>query len=168
MKKLVKVTVLTMLVLSYTSFAQTQQQEEENKPKVVKEVENANKSVKQASQTTKETVQTTKETVADLKETVGMIFPKKNKTNKTKDIVLIHIGQIEYGNENLNALYKAITKTKGIKDPSKTFNNSTAEISATYKKSAEDLWQSIPENVRKSFKIKSISESNISITLKEQ
>jgi len=169
MKKLVKILVIALLFAASNVFSQTPQKEKEetSKPKVVKEVETANKAVKQASQATKETVQTTKETVTDLKETVGLIFPKKNKAKKTKEVVSIQISQIEYGDENLDALYKAISKTKGVKDPSKTFNNNQAEITATFKKTANDLWQSVPEKIRKAFKIKSVSESSIVVVLKE-
>ncbi len=165
MKNLNKYIVITSLMVSF-SYAQTDNKVE-NKPKVVKEVENANETVQQASKATKETVQTTKETVNELKETVGMIFPKKNKAKKTKEIVSVQINQIEYGDENLDALYKAISKAKGIKDLSKTFEDNRVLITATYKKSADDLWQSVPENIRDSFKIKAVSENNITIALKK-
>lgn len=150
-------------------FAQTRTEKTEgqNKPKVVKEVEKANKSVKQTSQATKETVQTTKETVADLKETAGMLFPKKNKSKKEKETVAIIISEIEYGDANLNALYKAISKVKGVKEPSKIFNNGQAQINATYKKTGDELWQSVPENIRNAFKIQSITEKTIVVKLKE-
>ncbi|MDY7395662.1 hypothetical protein UMM65_10445 [Aureibaculum sp. 2210JD6-5] len=168
MENVVKIIVLIVLFAVGNLSAQTRKTEEESKPKVVNEVEEANKSVKQASNATKETVQTTKETVSDLKETVGMIFPKKNKPKKAKEIVSIQISQIEYGDENLDALYKAISKAKGVKDLSKTFANNQAAITATYKKTADDLWQSVPETIRSSFKIKSITENSILVSLKEQ
>jgi len=168
MKNLNKIIVLIMLFTASNLLAQTKKNEEEsNKPKVVKEVESANQTVRQASQATKETVQTTKETAKDLKETVNILFPKKNKNKKSKGTVTISIGQIEYGNENLNALYKAISKAKGVKDPSKTFNNNQAQIAVVYKKTADDLWQSVPEKTRKTFKIQSITENNIVVQLKE-
>lgn len=164
-----KLMFLLTLIVFNISFSQENPSKEEKakKNKVLEKVDDTNKTIKNTNETIKNTVQDTKSTVNDLKETIGSIFPRKNK-DKLKRVITIQITQITYGNLHLNNLYNYISKSKGVKKPSKKFENGTALINVNYKKSADDLWQNVPENLRKSFKIVKMNENNIFLNLIEQ
>ena len=143
---------LLILFSQFELFSQTRNERKPKENKITKEVDKANQTVKDTNESIKNAVATSKETIGELKETISFLFPKKNK-NKTKGIVSIHITQVEYDAVDLNQLYKAITKAKGIKKPSKSFENNIAIIKVSYKKSVDDLWQKVPEHIRKAFKM---------------
>ncbi|WP_298504742.1 hypothetical protein [uncultured Maribacter sp.] len=130
-----------------------------------KTIENANSSIKSTNQSVKNTVDSSKETIA----TIGSLFgSKKNKENKkSEDIVLITVQQVSYDTEQLNSLYSRITKSKGVKKPIKKFSKGTALITVNYKETADMLWQSIPKQERKFFKMVEISDSNIVVQFYE-
>ncbi len=156
--------VILILFSQLELFSQTRNEQKPKENKVTKEVNKANQTVKNTNESVKNTITTSKETIGELKETFGILFPKKNK-NKAKGIVSIQITQVEYDNVDLNKLYKFISNTKGVKKPSKSFENNHVLITVNYKKSIDNLWQSVPENIRKAFKVVKISENNLFLGL---
>jgi len=155
--------LLCSLLFLWFNTAFSQQKEEKKKSEISK----TSDKVKQTTSETKEAMNTAKGALNDTKELVndiGGIF--KSKKGKTKKIITIILDNIEYGDSNLNALHKEISKAKGVKNVSKKFEENKATFSIAYKKSADELWQSIAENIRNKFKVKSINTNNVFITIK--
>jgi flagellum-specific peptidoglycan hydrolase FlgJ len=148
---------LTLCFLLFLCFNFSFSQQKENKSEIAK----TSDKVKQTSNETKDAVQTTKETLKD----IGSIF--KSKKDKTKQTVLIVVNNIEYGNTNLNVLQKSVKTSKSVKNITKKYQNNTATFLVEYKKSADELWQTLPEKVVNNFKIIAIEENSISIALKK-
>lgn len=156
-----------VLLLFFINVGLVQSQENTNTgTKGIKEIENANKTIENANSSIKNTNQSVKSTVDNSKETIatiGSLFgSKKNKENKKKkDIVAITVQQVNYDTDQLNSLYNTLKKSKGVKNPIKKFSNGTALITVNYKETADMLWQNIPKQERKSFKMIEISDNNI-------
>jgi len=155
--KIIKLLLCFILILSFnTTFSQ---QKEEKKEK--SEISKTSDKVKQTNSETKEAMSTAKETLKD----IGSIF--KSKKSKTKNAVSITLNNVDYGNANLSELQKSLQKVNGVKKSTKKYQNNIATFLIEYKKSADNLWQSLPSNISNKFKILSIEENAISISLKE-
>ncbi len=163
MKTLKPLLLLTLFLNIGTLLAQESNGEQKTEmneiDKANKAINDANTSIKNTNESVKNTVDSSKETIA----TIGTIFGsgKKKKKEKNKSNITIGIQQVTYDNENLNSLYNHISKTKGVKAPVKKYSNGSALITVDFKESADALWQSIPKNVRSSFKMIEISDNNI-------
>jgi len=129
-------------------------------------VSNTQKRIDSTKSNVKSTIDKTKETIND----ITSIFKSKNKKakkKKTVKTVLITVNNVEYGNANLKDLQKVISKAKGVKGASKNFENNIATIRVNYKKGGDNLWESLSDKVRSSFKVSRISDDEILISLKE-
>jgi hypothetical protein len=156
-----KIIKLLMCILFLLCFNTTFSQKKEEKEKR-SEISKTSDRVKQTSTETKEAVSTAKETLKD----IGSIF--KSKKIKEKETTTIILNNVDYGNANLSMLQKAIQKAKGVKKSTKKYQNNIATFSIEYKKSADELWQTLPINVTNKFNILSVEENSISISLKKQ
>lgn len=121
-------------------------------------VEETNAQIDSTTVSIENTIEGTKETI----DKVGKIL-FGSKEGKSKNIVVIQIHSVEYGNENLSQLQEHIKGIKSVKKVSKTFANNNATISVESKKTADDIWQEVPQNLKQSFTINSVSENTISL-----
>lgn len=152
-----------MLILGCFAFFSVQGQD--NKPKVIKEVDQVNKKTEEVNETSKNTNDAIKSTVENSKETIktiGSLFGSgKKKGAKSKGGVVIDVQQVAYDDEHLNRLYAHISSVKGVKKASKNFSGGTASISISSKENADALWQTVPENVRNAFKMVEMNDRSM-------
>ena len=137
----------------------------EKETKITKDIDDVNDDIKNANSAVKGTVADSKETFNELKGTIESLFGSGAGKNG-KSVISIHIPSVDYDNENLNQMYGQLVKVKGVKKPSKNFKNGSVSIQASYKNGADDLWQSIPFEARKGFKLLEISDDTILLKLK--
>ncbi len=64
-------------------------------------------------------------------------------------------------------MYGYLQKVKGVKKPTKQFKGGSVSIQASYKNGADNLWQSIPADARKGFKLVEITDNTILLQLKQ-
>lgn len=132
---------------------------------VVKEIDKTDRTVEETNAQIDSTTVSIENTIEGTKETIDKVgkILFGSKEGKSKNIVVIQIHSVEYGNENLSQLQEHIKGIKSVKKVSKTFANNNATISVESKKTADDIWQEVPQNLKQSFTINSVSENTISL-----
>jgi len=134
---------------------------------VVKEIDKTDRTVEETNVQIDSTTVSIENTIEGTKETIDkvgkILFGSKEGKAKSKNIVVIQIHSVEYGNENLSQLQEHIKGIKSVKKVSKTFANNNATISVESKKTADDIWQEVPQNLKQSFTINSVSENTIAL-----
>jgi len=155
-----------MLCFFQLSISQTRTEKKKESNKVSNKIDKTNDDIQETNASVKNSVKDSKETIDELKDTFNSLFGSGN--DKSKYVVTIQIPAIEYDNEGLNVLYSDILKVKGVKNPSKSFKNGNVSIKTTYKMGADALWQSIPLEDRKLFKLVQISDTNVLLQLKTE
>ncbi|UII81660.1 hypothetical protein [Flagellimonas sp. CMM7] len=134
---------------------------------VAKEIDKTDRTVEQTNAQIDSTTVSIENTIEGTKETIDkvgkILFGSKEGKTKSKNIIVIQVHSVEYGDENLSRLQEHIKGIKSVKKVSKTFANNNATISVECKKTADDIWQEIPQNLRQGFTINSVSENTISL-----
>ena len=162
----------SLIIVAFLSFSclwaqERQKEEKEEDKKVIKEVDKINRASDEINATAANTSTAVKSTVANTKETVkavaSLFGTGKKKEAKVKGSVTITIVEVDYDNDYLTKLYNHIAKYKGVKKPAKTFSNGQAAIKVSYKESADALWQGVPKEVRKGFKMLQMDNQLISL-----
>lgn len=129
-------------------------------------VNNTNATVSQASNAINQTTNTVNSAVQGVKSIKGMmsgLFPKKNKGGD----VIIAIAGIEYDDENLSTLKESIRKVKGVKDIDTDYKGGTAFINVNFKGDGSDLWDKLPKEDKKLFKLAELADGNLIIEYKK-
>jgi hypothetical protein len=106
----------------------------------------------------KATVTKTKEAVKDF---IGLFG------SKTPNEGAVVIPAIEFDNENLESLVKAIKDRKEVKKATLEYTDGTATIKITLKTKAQaDFWSELPKELKDVFKMRSKQENNILVEYK--
>ncbi|TAI47339.1 hypothetical protein [Flagellimonas allohymeniacidonis] len=138
--------------------------------KTVQKVDKVDQTVQQTNTDIDNTVQGVESTVEGAKETVekvgSILFGSKK--SKPKSTVSITINSLEYDNQMAENLYQEIVSQNGIKKTTKTYSSGILTIEIKSKKTANILWQQLPEGIRTAFKVRDMEERSIFIRLRKK
>jgi hypothetical protein len=84
----------------------------------------------------------------------------------TKNQLNISIAGIEYDDAGFTKLKENIRNNKKVQDVKQSFSQNTAKLSLTYSGDATALWDEIPADLKKPFKINTIESNRIDLQLK--
>ncbi len=84
----------------------------------------------------------------------------------TKTQLNISVAGIEYDDVGFTKLKESIRNNKKVQDVKQSFSQNTARLSLTYPGDATALWDEIPSDVKKPFKITTIESNRIDLQLK--
>lgn len=93
--------------------------------------------------------------IRDFRSSMNNLFGSK------KDTVALIISNVEYDDPGLELLKEDIKKLKGAKFLGMQFKSSIARLDISYKGKPTELWDILPEETRKSFKIVEANETNL-------
>ena len=99
--------------------------------------------------------------VNDFKKSMNSLFGGK------KDTIQIFISDIEYDDANLSLLKESLKKIKGGKFVNMQYKSSNAILEVSYKGSSTDLWDQIPPDSRKAFKIVEANDNNMTLSVRK-
>jgi hypothetical protein len=101
-----------------------------------------------------------KQAMANLKSSFNGLFGGK------RDTIVITITNIDYDDANLVTLKENLKSFKGVKSVTMQYKSSNAIIEVLYKGVATDLWDQLPPNTKKPFKMLEASDYSISLQYK--
>jgi len=84
----------------------------------------------------------------------------------TKTQLIISVAGIEYDDAGFTKLKESIRNNKKAQDVKQSFSQNTAKLSLTYSGDAIALWDEIPSDLKKPFKITTIESNRIDLQLK--
>jgi hypothetical protein len=93
----------------------------------------------------------------DFKKSMNSLFGGK------RDTIAIAIRGIDYDDANLNLLKEDLKKMKGVKSLSLQYKSSNAILQMSYKGRSTDLWDQLPAEARKPFKIVEADDSFLTL-----
>jgi hypothetical protein len=95
--------------------------------------------------------------VDNLKTSFGNVFGSK------RDTVTITVANIDYDDSNLTALKENIKMIKDVKSVSMQYKSGAAKVFVLYKGVATDLWDKLPAEIKKPFKLTDAGNNNIAL-----
>jgi hypothetical protein len=99
--------------------------------------------------------------VNDFKKSMNSLFGNK------KDTIQIFISDVDYDDANLSALKESLKKIKGGKFVTMQYKASNAVLEVSYKGSSTELWDQIPVDSRKAFKIIEANDYNMTLAVRK-
>jgi hypothetical protein len=90
------------------------------------------------------------------------IDASKNHSNE----MVISIPGIEYDNPDFSLLKENLKTNQKVKSISPSYAQQTAKISFTYSGTAAELWDELPGNIKQFFKLTTMENSRITLTIK--
>jgi hypothetical protein len=99
--------------------------------------------------------------VNDFKKSMNSIFGSK------KDTIQIFISDIEYDDANLSLLKESLKKIKGGKFVTMQYKSSNAILEVSFKGSSTELWDQIPADSKKSFKIVEANDHDMTLAVRK-
>ena len=84
----------------------------------------------------------------------------------TKKQVSIAVAGIDYDDAGFTKLKEGIKNNKKVQDVTQSFSQNTAHLSLTYTGDATALWDELPADLKKPFKITTIESNRIELQLK--
>ena len=99
--------------------------------------------------------------VTDFKKSMNQLFGNK------KDTIQIFIADVDYDDINLSALKESLKKIKGGKFVTMHYKASNAVLEVCYKGSSSELWDQIPVDSRKAFKITEASDYTMTLAVRK-
>lgn len=172
MKKLTTLTIILLSVTSLQLFAQSGTYRKANQ---------VNNELNTTLRNTKSTVDSTTQMIKDSKKLISELIPSKPKSqskpavaNQAADThkiigttkVSLFITDIEYEDDNLELLCITLKKMSGITGISKNYKNGTAGIVLNTKLNPFEIWDNVPLNLRKLFKMLETSENSLLLKYK--
>lgn len=115
----------------------------------------------QKSPTMSQTADSLKFAVNDFKKSMNTLFGSK------KDTIDILIPDIEYDDANLSLLKESIKNTRGGKLLGMQYKSSAALLQISYKGSSTQLWDQLPADSKKAFKIVEVNENNMTLAVRK-
>lgn len=100
--------------------------------------------------------------VTDFKKSMNTLFH----SNK-KDTIQIFVSDVEYDDANLTALKESLKKLKGGKFVNMQYKSSNAVLEVSYKGNSTQLWDEIPADSKKAFKIVEANDSNLTLAVRK-
>jgi hypothetical protein len=99
--------------------------------------------------------------VNDFKKSMNSIFGNK------KDTIQIFISNIEYDDANLFLLKESLKKIKGGKFVTMQYKSSNAILEVSFKGNSTELWDQIPADSKKSFKIVEANDHDMTLAMRK-
>jgi hypothetical protein len=143
---------LTNAQVTRTSSTQT------NQAKSTTQTTNTN----QKPVTMSQTADSIKYAVNDLKKSMNTLFH----SNK-KDTIQIFISDVDYDDANLSLLKESLKKIKGGRFVNMQYKASNAILEVSFKGSSTQLWDEIPADSRKAFKIVEANDNNLTLAVRK-
>jgi hypothetical protein len=112
------------------------------------------------SKTTGNSSDSLKQAINNLKTSFNGLFGGK------KDTIAITISDIDYDDANLATLKDNLKNIKGVKSVTMKYKSSCAVIDVPYKGVATDLWDKLPVDTKKPFKLLEASDNSITLKYK--
>lgn len=99
--------------------------------------------------------------VNDFKKSMHSLFGSK------KDTIQIFVSEVEYDDANLSLLKESLKKIKGGKFVNMQYKSSNAVLEVSYKGSSTELWDQIPADSKKAFKIVEVNDNNMTLAVRK-
>jgi protein-disulfide isomerase len=99
--------------------------------------------------------------VNDFKKSMNSIFGGK------KDTIQILVSEVEYDDANLSLLKESLKKTKGGKFVGMQYKSSAAVLEVSFKGNSTELWDQLPADSKKGFKILEANDNNMTLTVRK-
>jgi hypothetical protein len=99
--------------------------------------------------------------VNDFKKSMNSLFGSK------KDTIQIFISDVEYDDANLALLKESLKKIKGGKFVNMQYKSSNAILEVSYKGSSTELWDQLPGDSKKAFKIVEAEDKNMTLAIRK-
>lgn len=99
--------------------------------------------------------------VSDFKRSMNTLFSVK------KDTIQIFVSDIEYDDANLTDLKESLKKVKGGKFVNMQYKASNAVLEVCFKGSSTQLWDELPPESKKGFKIVEANDNNLTLAVKK-
>jgi hypothetical protein len=99
--------------------------------------------------------------VNDFKKSMNSIFGNK------KDTIQIFIPDVEYDDANLSLLKESLKKIKGGKFVTMQYKASKAVLEVSFKGNSTQLWDEIPADSKKAFKIVEANDNNLTLAVRK-
>jgi len=112
--------------------------------------------------TMSQTADSIKYAVNDLKKSMNTLFH----SNK-KDTIQIFISDVDYDDANLSLLKESLKKIKGGRFVNMQYKASNAILEVSFKGSSTQLWDEIPADSRKAFKIVEANDNNLTLAVRK-
>lgn len=100
--------------------------------------------------------------VTDFKKSMNTLFH----SNK-KDTIQIFVSDVDYDDANLAMLKESLKKIKGGKFVNMQYKTSNAVLEVSYKGSSTQLWDEIPVDSKKGFKIVEANDNNLTLAVRK-
>jgi len=100
--------------------------------------------------------------VTDFKKSMNTLFH----SNK-KDTIQIFVSDVEYDDVNLALLKESLKKIKGGKFVNMQYKSSNAVLEVSYKGNSTQLWDEIPGDSKKAFKIVEANDNNLTLAVRK-
>lgn len=121
---------------------------------------NQNTNNNQTQPTMSQAADSLKFAVNDFKKSMHSLFGGK------KDTIQILVSDVDYDDANLSLLKESLKKIKGSKLVNMQYKSSNAILDVAYKGSSTELWDQIPDNSKKAFKIIEVNDNNITLAMR--
>lgn len=96
--------------------------------------------------------------INDFKSSMNTLFGSK------KDTIAFVISNVDYDDANLESLKDNLKKLKGVKLLGMQYKAAVAKIDLSYKGKPTDLWDELPAETRKPFKLVEATDNNLLLT----
>jgi hypothetical protein len=97
----------------------------------------------------------------DFKKSMNSLFGSK------KDTIQIFISDVDYDDANLTLLKESLKKIKGGKFVNMQYKASNAVLEVSYKGNSTELWDQLPSDSKKAFKIIEANDNSMTLSLKK-
>jgi hypothetical protein len=99
--------------------------------------------------------------VTDIKTSFNTLFGNK------RDTIAILIRDIDYDDESLALLKETIKKLKGVRSVEMRYKSASAMLAVSYKGKSTDLWDQLPVDARKAFKLVEAGDNTLTLQHKD-
>jgi len=99
--------------------------------------------------------------VNDFKKSMNSIFASK------KDTIQIFIPGIEYDDASLSALKESLKKIRGGRFVNMQYKSSNAILDVFYKGNSTELWDQLPDDSKRAFKIVEMNDNNMTLSVRK-
>jgi len=117
--------------------------------------------VNQKPVTMSQTADSIKYAVTDLKKSMNSLFGYK------RDTIQIFVSEVDYDDANLSLLKESLKKLKGGKFVNMQYKSSNAVLEVSFRGNSTQLWDEIPIDSKKGFKIVEANDNNITLVVRK-
>ena len=121
----------------------------------------AQPAVSQKPATMSQAADSIKYAVSDFKKSMNTLFSVK------KDTIQIFVSDIEYDDANLTGLKESLKKVKGGKFVNMQYKASNAVLEVCFKGNSTPLWDELPPESKKGFKIVEANDNNLTLAVRK-